>query len=495
MKKIKSIVLGLLTLILSFCFINNIFAQTKGSIVVNGTKEDKIYEIYKIFNLTYSGNKVAYTIDSDFKTFFENEGIEYLVSTNTGSLNRITVDSQTKYINITEDNIEKFTKDMLEYVSKNKMSADKILTANTSTLTFENLDLGYYLVYPRGATNILDGNVSICSITSTLPNAEVNIKADYPTIDKEVDDQNAEVGQLVEFTITGLVPDTTGYTTYTYKIQDTMTSGLELDESVVDFKVKFVDDTTDKETEIEIKPIYNNNGFTLTFDMTDYQDYVGQTIVVTYKARVTEEAVNSTTTKNSATLTYSNDPKENTTTTTTPIEVPVYSSQINVTKVDASDNTIKLSGASFVLKNSKGLYYQAKDIDGNIITNTTSTSNVVLVSWVESLEQATVLVTDSTGIITFEGIENGIYNLIEIEAPEGYNKLTGPVEIKVGYNDEGTNLINEADSHNEIVENNSGTALPSTGGIGTKIFIIVGSLLVLLSSIILITNKRISKEK
>ena len=86
-------------------------------------------------------------------------------------------------------------------------------------------------------------------------------------------------------------------------------------------------------------------------------------------------------------------------------------------------------------------------------------------------------------------------NLIEIEAPEGYNKLTGPIEIKVGYNDEGTNLINEADSHNKIVENNSGTSLPSTGGIGTKIFIIIGSLLVLGSSIILVTNKRISKEK
>ena len=87
-----------------------------------------------------------------------------------------------------------------------------------------------------------------------------------------------------------------------------------------------------------------------------------------------------------------------------------------------------------------------------------------------------------------------MYYLVELEAPDGYNKLTGPVEVKVGYNDEETNLLEVAVSHTEIVENSTGKQLPQTGGIGTKLFIIIGSLLVIASSAILIVNKRMSKE-
>ena len=487
MKKLKKLALGLLTLVLSFCFINNVYAFNKGSIIVNGTNVDKTYEIYKIFDLTYSGSNVAYTIDSDWENFFLNDGSKYIVSTNTGSLNAITVGNITKYINITDDNVEEFTQEALIYAaSLNGNDGSK--EAAGETLTFDSLSLGYYLVYPVGATDIISGNGSICSLTSTLPQATVNIKADYPIIEKSVDKQSADVGQLVQFKITGLVPDTTGYKSYIYEINDTMSSGLELDSVVAEFTVKFGTTIIDKE------PVYGENSFTLTFDMTDYQDYVGETISITYKVRVTNEAINSDTTKNSVTLTYSNNPKENTTYTTIPVEIPVSSSGIKVIKVDATDNDIKLDGASFVIKDSAGNYYQALDSDGKVVTNTTSTENVTLVKWDKDIEKATVLVTDEAGIITFSGIENETYYLVEVEAPQGYNKLTGPVEVKVGYNDDGTNLETTPVIHEKIIENNSGTALPSTGGVGTKIFIIVGSLLVVGSSVILITNKRIMKE-
>ena len=488
MKNINKLISVLLTLILSFFMINNVLADTTGSIEVNGTTEGKIYEIYKIFDLTYSGNNVSYTIDSDWEVFFANNTSNYIVDTNSGTLNPITIGNETKYINITSDNIETFTKEALVYASDLEGN-DGSATAESETLTFTGLELGYYLVYPQGATDIKDGNGSICSITSTLPNAIVNIKATYPTITKTVDDQNAEVGQLVTFKITGVVPDTTGFETYTYQINDTMSNGLELDSTVAEFTTKFGD------TKIEVEPTYTDNGFVLTFDMVNYQDYVGKTITITYKVRVTEGSVNSDTTKNSATLTYSNNPKTNTTTTTPEIEVFVYSSEINVIKVDANDEAIKLVGASFVIQNTEGLYYQAIDATGSVITNTTSTATVVDVNWVEDQSKATLLVTDETGIITFEGVENGTYYLIEVDAPEGYNKLTGPVTIKVGYTDEeGTNLGEVAVSHEEIVENNSGKALPSTGGIGTTIFIILGSILMLVSIVVLVANKKLDKE-
>lgn len=490
MKSIKKIFLGLLTLVLLTLFsANYVSADNKGSIVVNGTKEDKTYEIYKIFDLTYSGSNVAYTIDSDWKNFFEGDGNKYIVENNPGNLNPITIEDKTKYINITKDNIEEFTSDALIYASK-LPSNDGSKIAEAETITFDNLDLGYYLVYPKGATDVLDGYGSICSITSTLPQAIVNIKAAYPTITKIVDDANAEVGQLVEFKVNGLVPDTTGFDTYTYKIDDTMTPGLEFNETISSFKVLFGD------AEIDVLPTYTDNGFTLVFDMVNYQDYVGEAITITYKAKVTEEAVNSDSTKNSVTLTYSNDPKQDTTFTTTPIEVFVYSSQINVIKVDANDNETTLANASFVIKNAKGEYYQAKDTNSVVITETNTTTGLEEVNWVTSLEQATLLITGENGIVSFIGVENGTYSLVEVEAPEGYNKLTGPVTIKVGYvGEEKTNLGDVAVIHEETVENNSGLALPETGGIGTKIFIGLGSSLILVSMILLITNKRMTKEE
>lgn len=230
--------------------------------------------------------------------------------------------------------------------------------------------------------------------------------------------------------------------------------------------------------------------------MTEYQEYIGNVITITYKARVTEDAVNSATTKNSATLTYSNNPKDLTSTTTIPpVEILVYTSEVNVIKVDATDETVKLAGASFVIKNTDGLYYQALSADGEIITNLTTTEGLIDVNWVENQDMATLLVTEETGIITFKGIENGTYYLVEVEALVGYNKLTSPVTIKVGYTDEdGTNLGNDAVSHVEIVQNNSGTFLPTTGGIGTTIFIVLGSLLMLVSIVLLITSKGITKE-
>lgn len=486
MKIIKKLFVVALTFMLSFCMINIVSAEdaTTGSITVSGTTEGKTYEVYKIFDLTYSGTNVAYTIDSDWINFFATEeGSKYIVANDsTGKLNQITIESETKYINITDDNVSEFTQAALDFLAKNSIDADETEVAEDTTIVFEGLDLGYYLVYPQGATDIKEGYSSIASITSTLPNAEVVIKATYPTIEKEVNTHTFNVGEYAEFTITGVVPDTTGYTSYTYQINDTWTAGLELDTTNVAFTI-IIGGTTIT----DVTPVYNstNTGFTLTFDMTNYQEQVGETITVTYKLKVTEDAINSTTTQNSATLTYNNNPKDLTQTTTTPPVVEkVYSSKIIVTKVAGENHTIKLAGAKFVLANEEGEYYQAVLDDNN---------NLIEVKWVELIEDATELTTTEDGIITFEGLKDGNYNLLETKAPEGYNKLTGPVAVTVaGSTDTDSNPIPVVTE--TTVENNTGIALPSTGGIGTTLFIVIGSLLTIASAIILITNKRMSKE-
>lgn len=505
MKNLKRIFGTLLALVLSFGIINAVSATTNnGSITVKDTVSGKIYDIYRIFDLTYSGrgSKVAYTINSDWTDFFKIGGLgaEYIVSSNntSNSLNSITIDGTQMYINITDDNKNAFSEKALTYIRTKNIDYVATDTAgpDETTIKFEKLALGYYLVYPRGAADIKEGFSTICSLTSTTPDAEVVVKATYPTIDKTVNDYSVEVGQIVTFTITGKVPVTTGYETYTYEIADTMSKGLLFIESISNLKVKFgTTEITLNETDTEGKAkntlTYTSNGFVLNFDMTKYQTYAGQTITVTYDAKVTEDAVMSHSTYNEYTLKYSNDPKNNQGYTTTPPKKEyVYSADIDVIKVDAADNSIKLAGAEFIL-------YKYEKVNGNDVkkyykANMNGTT-LESVEWVTEKDSATVYTTDSNGKVKFAGLEDGTYYLEEIKAPEGYNLLTDVKTVVV----ENTGTPNKQPTLQQVsvtVENNSGTELPSTGGMGTTLFVVIGSLMAIISAVIFVVNKRISKE-
>ena len=508
MKNLKRLMVALLTLVLSFSAVSAVSAAGNGSITVEGATEGKTYEIYKIFDLTYSGTNVAYTIDSNWVSFFNGDGAKYISDTNTGGLNPITIGNTTKYINITESNKVKFSEAALAYIAKNNLAANKTQTAGEgeTTVQFTGLDLGYYLVYPKGATDIKKGESTICTLTSTMPSITVNVKATYPTITKTADDESVDAGQIVEFTIKGQVPTTTGYNKYTYIISDTWTGGLEFVSEEFDFTVKFGPEGS--QTKIEVTPNYTYadeaktivNGFTLEFDMTKYQNYKGQEIIVTYNLKVTEDAI-TTTTNNSATLTYSNNPKDaEDKEVTPPVIVKLYSSEIIVDKYEDGSESTKLSGAQFILskvnEDRETVYYRALDADGKLMTSTDTTSiytttGVDKVEWTTDKDAATVLTTNAEGKVEFKGIENGNYSLIETKAPEGYNLLPEPKEITVQPKEEATT---KSVSLTEKVANSTGTRLPTTGGFGTTLFITIGSLLALASAIILITNKRISKE-
>lgn len=455
-------------------------ATGSGSITIQNSVKDKTYELYKIFDLTYSGTgtetdtkKVAYTIDSEWTEFFtENgKGVSYLVKENSGYLNPISVDGTTKYINITEDNVSDFAKAALSYAAAK--DADETITGTGQDETATGLALGYYLIYPQGAGNAKEETGSICSLTSTTPDANVTIKADYPTITKEVDDNNAEIGQKITYTITGKVPDTTGYDTYTYKVQDTMSAGLTFNQDVK-LEINGNEITT-------ASPDYTaSNGFTLNIDVMKQQANVGKDIVITYTATVNENAVvGNAGNPNKAELTYSNDPSNSSKTTTNPpVEVEVYTAKLVIDKVDGNVDT-KLAGAKFVLKKGTGETAKYYKYDEN--TN--------MVSWVDTA-QATPVTTGADGAAVFNGLENGTYYLEETEAPEGYNKLTDDVKVEIAYNDDTTSA-----GISTTIANYSGTALPSTGGMGTTIFYILGGVLVVGAGVLLITRRRINAEK
>lgn len=478
MKKLFAL---LLTLLMLLAMGTTAFAaEETGSITVNGTTKGKTYDVYKIFDLTYSGDAVSYTIDTDWTAFFNGDGADYIVAADTepASLSPIVVNGVTKYINITNENVAEFAQAALAYAGSE--TADDTKEAEGSTIAFEGLALGYYLVYPQGAADITTGNASICSLTSTTPNATVQVKAEYPTIEKEVNDTNVDVGQTITYTVTGKVPDTTGYTAYDYIVEDTMSDGLTFNSSVANMSI-----TIGGTAITDVTPVYADNGFTLTFDMTRYQeDSVGKEIVITYRAVVNENAVNGTEgNPNEAVLIYSNDPGDsNSKMTNPPVIVKVYTAGIEILKYDAADETkaTTLAGAKFALKDADGKYYKF-----TAATETTPEN----VEWVDDVDDATTVATDDNGQAWFKGLESGEYALEELEAPTGYNMLTEDVKITINHDAQTATTYQIAE-----IANSTGAALPETGGIGTTIFYIVGGLLMAGAVVLLITKKKLSAK-
>ena len=113
--------------------------------------------------------------------------------------------------------------------------------------------------------------------------------------------------------------------------------------------------------------------------------------------------------------------------------------------------------------------------------------------WVDDLDEATKVTTDGNGAARFDGLQDGQYTLVETKAPAGFNLLTAGVNVTVtGTTDETGEPVKV--NLTQVVENQAGTQLPSTGGIGTTIFYVVGGILVVGAGILLITKKRMSKS-
>lgn len=484
MKKLRKLLSVLAATVMILVMATTVCAAGGGEITVNGTTDGKTYDIYKIFDLTKEtgGTGVAYTVDPDWENFFFNggAGAAYLTTSVTPGANSLTHGGTTYYIAITDVNVAEFAQKALSYAAA-KPADDSKTADNSGTLKFTNLDLGYYLVYPQGATDIQNNYASICSLTSTVPTATVNVKATYPGIEKTVDKQDVQVGDIVTFVIKGKVPDTTGYTAYKYEIKDTMSSGLTFNNTTSAFQVKFGADI------ISVAPVYTANGFTLTFDMTQYQAHKGKDITVTYKAVVNKDAV-VTLTKNNATLTYSNDPGDSShTETTPPIEKEVYTSRIVVDKYDANNTGKKLAGASFILVKKTGgveTFYKYDAVTDKV-------------TWVSDKNEATVKTTSGNGAADFIGLSDGTYYLRETAAPSGYNMLDHDVEVVITHTtiNSGGKIFQIGVSQKSEIPNQSGTVLPGTGGIGTTIFYGAGTVLLLGAVVLLITRQRMKKHK
>ena len=501
MKRMKKIMALMLAAIMMMAMSVTAFAAgTTHSLTVNvkGGQDLKgqTINLYKLFDVTESKSgettNYAYTVNDTYKATLAS----VLNITETSKDEEFAAEV-TKLGADNSTGVQKFANDFTAKALNENLSAtttsNKIEESKTA-YTFSDLAAGYYLVYVTGGKEIQSSLVTVDADTNT-----VNLKTEAPSITKTADKETAEIGQVVTYTVTGVIPDTTGYSEYVYKIHDTLSAGLDfvngaagtaLEEgaTTVNVTVAFKG-ATDASTAPTTATLDSTNNKEMSLDLSAWvkanQTNKGKEFTVTYYAKVNKNAV--VTNNNQASLEYGNNPSD--TTTTTPSEAKTNTYPLDIKKINKNTSGL-LAGAKF------SLYRSATDAENgeNAITVTGSNGNYV-VDPASSTTEFESVENDLGGYnLRVNGLAAGDYWLVETQAPEGFNKLTDPIKVTIT-KDGDTNWTvkknNTAEDDKVIdVENSTGSLLPSTGGRGAIAFAVIAALLVFGVAVSFIRDKR-----
>ncbi len=480
MKKLVSrfmAVLMAMTLILSMsmtAFAADAADAPKGTLTVNNTVEGKTLDLYQIFTATKSGENVAYTLNSAYEGFFQSKITD--ASTLKGeALSEKAYEYVKEQVGANGDaeTAKVFAKDMLDWIldSENNVTATKTVDTTETSTVVPGLAYGYYLVYPKGATDTstAPGNqayTSAASLVNVIGDTSINMKSNYPTVDKKLvstqtpgnnsitvngilnpswesihqgvlgeDDENDfedgiaphggtdekkagnfGIGDTVTYQLTSKVPDMTGYNSYTFKFTDTLSKGLDL-KAILSVKVGDTELKAGKTGDNTYLPTYttNDNGtHTLTISFNEFynnfKNRTGETITVVYTATLNKNAVigmNPNT--NKAVVEYSNDPATNGTGKSEPSIVDVHTFDFTIYKYYLKDqNKTALANAEFEL-------YKAN----------------------EAGDEA-----DTSAKINIVDEENGVYR----QATADEAKVTGFTSAKIVSDDDGKVLVKGLDA-------------------------------------------------
>lgn len=439
---------------------------TKGSITISNTVKDETYTIYRMFKLdSYNAesNTYSYTVESDWEGFFK---------TGAGG-NYITLDGQNHPTWTAADEndsttVAAFAKAALAWAKQKGIQSAGTQEGNGSSITFSNLDLGYYLV---------DSSLgALCGLNTTNPDATIKEKNEKPEIKKEVQtsagdwgsENNAKIGDIVEYKVEIKVAD--GAQKYT--VTDTMSKGLTFNNSSL--KVTANDAVTTDYTLTS-----TTNGFTLVLPETYVSTLTkGTTILVTYNATLNKDAViDGDGNANEVKLSYGNHQN------TVPSKVTTKSYQFDLVKVDGTTNKL-LDGAEFELADGNTKLSFVKDTAGNYRVAAAGEDG------------ATTTITVKNGKVNIYGLAGKTYTLTETKAPDGYNKLvtSETVNLADGSKTHATIVGSVYKDGGVVVENHAGTVLPSTGGMGTTLFYVIGGGLMVAAVVLLVTKKRMEHK-
>ena len=505
MKHARKLASLLLALVMVFALAATAFATGSGSITVDNPITGASYKAYLMFELesyNTTANAYSYKITDDWQEFVTTgAGKDYF---SIDDQNYVTLKTGVTVANNSEA-AATIAKAAVAYAASKSLSPTATLTKQ-GNYTASDLTLGYYVV---------DSSLgALCSLDTTNPEVTIQEKNEAPTVEKTVKEGNTygktsdgEIGDTVEFkTIIHAKVGDSGYV-----LKDKMDKGLTFT-AVIDGKdnivIKVGDSTLEKGEDKAYTVDYDSNGnnFEITFNDTWLENNITENkdIVVTYSATINAEAkVAGDGNVNETWLKYGEANE------TTHDKTRTYTWEVDIFKYANGSEDKPLAGATFNILNSdknkaaifdsnSGLYAWV-DLDPNVDN---VAQGIVTVG--------TDLTTTDTGKLELAGFDAGTYYLVETKAPDGYNKLNGPVAIQISSTEVGngnekgrtatvanaaklTADKNDPNAKSYVkVDNKSGTELPSTGGMGTTIFYVLGSILVVGAIVLLVTKKRMN---
>lgn len=446
---------------------------TNGSITITNALGGETYNAYQILYLE------SYNAEKEIYAYKANSAWEEWLKTQT---DYVSVDAQGYVTWVKDASVADFAKAAKGQLSDKTATGHVTPTADGSA-TISNLKLGYYLV---------DSTVgALCELNTTKPSVEITDKNTKPTIEKKVqedsdgswgDVNDADIGQIVNFKSTiSAKPGARNYV-----VHDKMDAALTFD-SVTSITAGDTTLAAGEDYTVVTSGLTDGCTFHIVFTQTYLDSITADTnIVINYTAKLTSDAVAGTGYVNDTWLDYGdNQHTEHDTTTTYTWKLPIYKYHM-----DGKTKTA-LAGAKFIL-------YKGSEENKEYA----QVANGKLTGWTKTKTDATTLVSDAEGKIAVEGLDADTYYLEETKAPGGYNKLAGPVKVEISHtvSDEGAHMTNTlkqdaTDVEKVEIENKSGTELPSTGGIGTTIFYVLGSILVIGAVVLLIAKKRKSASE
>lgn len=481
MKHVKRIASLVLALVMVLALSAGVFAAAvnEGRITIDNAITGQTYTIYEILHLeSYNKelNAYSYKATAAWKDFVESKDIKdtYLVTNDQG------------YVTWVENADAAAFAKLAQAYAANLSSNQGRTKAISATVVFDNLDLGYYLVDSTLGT--------LCSLDTTNPDVTIEEKNAVPTNEKEVEEDStnaygktndADIGQTVNFKST--ITAQAGAENYLF--HDKMSAGLTF--TAVTKVTLNGTDVAAENYEVVTTGLTDDCTFEVRFTQAFCDTLkANDKIVISYTATLNENAVVGVEgNPNESKIEYGQSGK---TTTTPPSTTTTYTWDLEVLKYGNGDKGKVLKDAQFVLLNKN------KDkvavVDNGKLTgweNVPAAGEDGTIPW----NASTILTTNTQGKIEIDGLDADTYYLREIEAPAGYNGLGQDVEVKI------TGATKAEDSatltYTTVVaeiNNQSGTELPSTGGMGTTVFYILGSVLVLGAAVVLVTRKRMKEH-
>lgn len=405
------------------------------------------------------------------------------------------------------------------------------------------LDAGYYLVKDQDNSLSDKDDFHTAYMMKVVANVTATPKGDKPTLEKQVrSPRNGnwssiqagyQIGDTVEFRLVVSVPNISGYANYVCTIDDTMTAGLTSnvkngDKGTVTIKIN------DEEGNVLGHDYYEvtaeDNAFHVTIRIKEAMDAgsieAGNNLYVYYTAKLNDNAAfyghpgEDTSNKNTASLTYPNDPNGDSKGKTPDSIVKVWTFSTELVKIEGTNTEKVLDGAKFVLSMDGNLTLEDLDLDENdnprkkdnliafVVGGETAPYEIATQEKIDAAPQNITYVIE-IGKTALVGLGEKTYYLYEIKAPDGYNLLKKPVKYEI-HMPEGdmsstafplnvpSTKVDDVDNTLGLyiyISNNAGATLPETGGIGTTLFYVIGGLLVVGAGVLLVTKKRMGKTE